>query len=66
MFGLEGHVGVGDFGDGSEVEDHGEEDDEGGDAEVGPLHVCEIGGVGFFEEDAGCEEWGHDGADGLE
>ena len=53
MFGLQGHVRVGDFGDGGEEEDEGEEEDKGGDAEVGPLDVGEVVGVGLFEKDAG-------------
>ena len=51
---------------GGEEEDDGEEEDEGRDAEVGPLHAAQVGGVGFFEEDARGEEGRHDGADGLE
>ena len=66
LFGLQGHVGVGDFGDRGDEEDGGEEEDEGGDAEVGPLHGGEVFGVGVFEEDAGGEKGGHDRADSLE
>ena len=66
LFGLESHVGVGDFGDGREEEDDSEEEDEAGDAEVGPLHVAEVGIADFLEEDAGREERGDDRADCLE
>ena len=66
LFGLEGHVGICDFGDWGKEENNGEGEDEGGDAEVGPLHVGEVVGVGGLEEDPGCQKWGHDRADGLE
>ena len=66
LFGLESHVGIGDFWDRGEEKDEGEKEDKGGDAEVGPLHVGEVVGVGGFEEHAGCEKWGHHGADCLE
>lgn len=66
LFGLEGHVGVCEFWDRREGKDDGEEEDEGGGAEVGPLHVGEVVGAGAFEEHTGCQQWGHDGADGLE
>lgn len=63
---LESHVGIGDFRDRREVEDDGEKKDEGGDAEVGPLHIGQIFGVGVLEEDARRQQRGHDRADGLE
>lgn len=52
LLGLESHVGISDFRDRGEVEDDGQEKNEGGDPEVGPLHVGQIGGVGVLEEDA--------------
>ena len=39
LLGLESHIGVGDFGNGGEEEDDGEQEDESGDAEVSPLDV---------------------------
>lgn len=66
LFGLEGHVRVGDFGNRGEEEDDGEEEDEGCDTEVGPLDVTEISRVCVFEKDARSEERCHYGADCLE
>jgi hypothetical protein len=68
FFGLEGHVCVGDFRDGREVEDHGEEEDEAGYGEVDPLHVAEGSGVfACVQEDyVGAEDGGDDGADAVE
>ena len=66
LFGLEGHVGIGNLGNRGEEEDNGEEEDEGGNTEVGPLNVAEIGGICVFEEDARGEEGRHYGADCLE
>ena len=66
LLGLERHIGVGDFGNGGEEEDDGEQEDESGDAKVGPLDVGEVFGLGVFEEDARSEEGCHDGANGLE
>ena len=66
LLGLEGHVCVCDFGDGREEKDNGQKENEGCDAEVGPLHADQLGGVCFLEEDTGGEEGGHYGADGLE
>ena len=54
LFGLEGQVGVGDFGDGREKEDNGEEEDESSDAQVRPLDFGEVVRVGILKEDAGC------------
>lgn len=62
---LESHVGIRDFRDRREVEDDSEEKNEGGDAEVGPLHIGQIFGVGVLEEDARRQQRGHDRADGL-
>ena len=66
LLGLKGHVGIRNLWDRREEEDDGQEKDEGGDAEVGPLHVGEVVGVRGFEEHTRGQEWGHDRADGLE
>jgi hypothetical protein len=66
LLGLEGHVGVSDLGDGREEEDDGEAEDEGRDAEVGPLDGGEGVVVDVLEEDARGEEGRNDGAYGLE
>jgi hypothetical protein len=39
LLGLESHVGICDFGNGAEEEDDGEQEDEGGNADVCPLHL---------------------------
>ena len=64
--GLELHVRVGDLGNWGEVEDDGQEGDEGRDAEVGPLHFGQVVRVDVVEEDARGEEGRHDATDGLE
>jgi len=49
LLGLELHVCVGDFGDRGEEEDDCEEEDEGGDGEVGPLDVGLVGRLAWGE-----------------
>jgi len=61
-----GHIGVGNFGNGSEVEDNCEEEDEAAHREVGPLYGFQGRAVGFVEEHTGSEERRNDCADGLE
>lgn len=52
LFGLVLHVGIGDLGDGREVEDGGEQEAETGDGEVDPLYVAErLFVVAGLEED---------------
>jgi len=69
LFGLVGHVGVGDFRDGREEEDDGKEKDEGGDTQIHPLDGLQrlaTWGSDVFEENVRGEDGSDDGADGLE
>ena len=66
LFGLKSHVGIRDFGDWREEEYDGQQENEGGDTEVGPLHVGEVVGVRGLEEHTRSQKGGHDRADGLE
>lgn len=69
LFALVGHIGVGDFRDGCEEKDDGEEEHEGGNPKIHPLDGLQrlaAWGSDVFEKDIGCEDGGDDGADGLE
>ena len=66
LFGLQGYVCVRDFGDWAEEEYDGEEEDEGGDAKVGPLHAGKVARIGGGEEHPRGEKGRHDGPDRLE
>lgn len=59
------HIRVGDFRDGGEVKDHGEEEDKDRNAEVYPLDGLKVVLTHILEEDLGGEDGAHDGADGL-
>lgn len=66
LLGLELHVGVGDFGDRGEVKDDGEEEDETGDGEVGPLDVGLRGEEVSWENTwAGCGQEGRSTYEGT-
>jgi len=63
---LEGHVGVGDFGDRRDEEDEREEEDEDADGHVHPLHVLDGGLVVEGEEHVGAQHGRDHGADSIE
>lgn len=68
LFGLIGHVGVGDFGDRGKEEHDGQEEDENGDAEIHPLHGLErlaAWCADVFENHIRGEDGGDDRSNGL-
>lgn len=59
LFGLKLHIRIRNFRYGREKEDDGEQEDEGGDTEVGPLHLGDVVWVCFGEEDARGQQGSH-------
>lgn len=68
FFSLEGHVGVGDLRDGTEIENYGQKEDKDSDCQVDPLDVlqCFYIFAGVQEEDVAAQDWGNDCADTVE
>jgi len=62
------HIGIRDFGDGREVEDHGEDGNEASNAKVDPLDGGEVLAISadILEDNVGGEDRGNDRADSLE